>query len=83
MGGHLVRAYRLQVPAIPLSTKRLRLRTPETPLSRILRRNGSHESYDSVSTTPSPSTWRHPSESQPIAVTTAVEATRPSRLHLV
>ena len=26
MGGHLIRAYRLQVPAIPLSTKRLRLR---------------------------------------------------------
>lgn len=56
--------------------------TPWTPRPLMRRRKPSHESYDSVSTTDSPSTRRQPPSSQPIAVTTAVEATRPSRLHL-
>ena len=55
--------------------------TPWTPRPLTRRRNLSHESCDSVSTTDRPSTRRQPPSSQLIAVTTAVEATRPSRLH--
>ena len=55
--------------------------TPETPRARTLLRNAGHESYDSVSTTPTPRTRHQPPASQPIAVTIAVGATRPSRRH--
>ena len=47
-----------------------------------LLRNADHESWLSVSTTPTPGTCLHPSESQPIAVAAAVDATRPERRHL-
>lgn len=45
--------------------------------SNMRPRKASHESYDSVSTTPTPSARPRPPASQPMAVTTAVEATRP------
>ena len=49
--------------------------------SSVRPRKPSHESYDSVSTTPTPSARPRPPASQPMAVTTAVEATRPPRQH--
>ena len=55
--------------------------TPVTPRALTFLRNASHESWDSVSTTATPSTRRQPSSSQPMAVTTAVEATLRSRRH--
>lgn len=66
----------------PLCASEVTSCTPWTPRPLMRRRNPSHESYDSVSTTDRPSTRRQPPSSQPIAVTTAVEATRPSRRHL-
>lgn len=56
--------------------------TPPTPRLRILLRKASHVSYDSVSTTSTPRTRLQPSATQPMAVTAAVEATRPPRRHL-
>ncbi len=63
---------------------RLASKTISTPApqSWIFLRKASHESYDSVSTTSKPRTRPRPPASQPMAVTTAVEATRPLRRNL-
>lgn len=55
---------------------------PVAPRSRSFRGKPSHESKDSVPATDTPSTRLQPDSSQPIAVATAVEATRPPRRHL-
>ena len=72
---------RLGPRGLELGPRRARQRGPATARPRGPRRKPSHESWDSVSTTSKPGTWRMPRSSQAIAVTTATDPTLPPSRH--